>query len=113
MWFVCLFCRLNVFLLFSKKNSERSAQDHKSKYDRLLKHETERLNRNEELLHMLEDVHTKATRMASNTDRLKKLKVSVILNFKTIFLSPLRHESLEKLRKIEYFQFIFAFVKNC
>lgn len=43
----------------------------------MLKHETERLNRNEELLHILENAHVKAARMASNTERLKKLKVNI------------------------------------
>lgn len=55
--------------------SEKSASIHKSKYDTLIKHERKRLNRNEELLQMLEDVQTKATDLASNTERLKMLKV--------------------------------------
>lgn len=43
----------------------------------MLERERKRSNRNEELLEMLEDVHAKATAMASNTERLKKLKVIV------------------------------------
>lgn len=58
--------------------SEKSASIHKSKYNTLLKHERTRLNRNEELLQMLEDVQSKAANLASNTERLKMLKVYYI-----------------------------------
>lgn len=58
--------------------SEKSASIHKSKYDTLLQHERKRSNRNEELLQMLEDVQAKAAAMASNTEKLKRLKVRIV-----------------------------------
>lgn len=60
--------------------SEKTASIHKSKYNSLLKNERKRLSRNEELLQMLEDVQTKAANLASNTERLKMLKVKYTYN---------------------------------
>lgn len=71
--------------------SEKSASIHKSKYNTLLEHERKRLNRNEELLGMLEDVHAKANAMATNTERLKKLKVCKL------------HFELEIIQTVEFF----------
>ncbi|XP_055324627.1 putative uncharacterized protein DDB_G0271606 isoform X2 [Sitodiplosis mosellana] len=61
-------------LMKERNDCEKSASIHKSKYDTLLQHERKRLNRNEELLQMLEEVQTKAAAMASNTEKLKRLK---------------------------------------
>lgn len=48
----------------------------------MLQHERNRLNRNEELLQMLEKVQTKATAMASHTEKLKRLKVKIVKRFR-------------------------------
>lgn len=42
----------------------------------MLEQEQKRMQRNRELLRMLEDIDTKATALATRTERLKMLKVS-------------------------------------
>lgn len=56
-------------------DSEKAATVHKSKYDFMLGQEERRLQRNRELLHMLEDIDTRASTLAARTERLKQLKV--------------------------------------
>lgn len=79
---------LYIFLLFSTKShrydwySEKDASIHKSKYTLLLEQEKKRLNRNEKLLHMLEEIDTKAAALATKTERLKMLKVNKKNNIK-------------------------------
>lgn len=55
--------------------SEKTASVHKSNYEHLLEQERHRLDRNAELLHMLDEVDRKATTLATKTERLRMLKV--------------------------------------
>lgn len=44
----------------------------------MLEQERRRMERNRELLHMLEDIDTRSSALAARTDRLKVLKVSLV-----------------------------------
>lgn len=68
-------CRRSIILIILTLRSEKTASIHKSKYEHLLEQDRQRLNRNAELLHMLDDVDRKAVTLATKTERLRMLKV--------------------------------------